>query len=303
MNLGKLNTVFKNMKREGYVVSKLDRYLSEMSAADSNRAIDVNAPSQIGNCKRANFYSRTGVQPDSDFLEPRTRRIFDNGTFMHERIQSYLLNSGMLLMSELPIRNDDYNIQGHTDGLLQLDVDEVGVLELKSINDNGFSGLKFAKPEHELQALIYLYCLEQRRLYLQEHYKTLKDFNSIKSIRERGTYYESLYEHLKDGSKHTRKEKINFQKELHFQADRILYNVKVPIKKVVLVYENKNDQNLKEFVVSMDSNAAKGNLGYALKYCEDLNQAVAKGKAPAREGRSKSDNTCRWCNYKVECWC
>lgn len=304
--MSKLNTIFRNMKREGYVVSELDKYLAELSTKDNDRAINVNAPSQIGKCMRANYYGRTGIESDNNFLDPRTRRIFDNGHGMHDRIQSYLLNMGLLLMSEVPIRNDTLNIQGHTDGLLKLNSDEVGVLELKSINDNGFSGLKSPKPEHELQALIYLYCLEQRRLYLQELYKTEKSFNSIKSIIERGEYYASLYQHLQTGKRYTREEKIEFQKELHFKADKILFKTYFPIKRVILVYENKNDQNLKEFVVSMDTNSAKENLSYALNYCETLNEYCgAKNNKciPNREGKNKSDNLCRFCNYKIECWC
>ena len=113
-----LNKLFKVMKSEGYVVSVLERYLLSLNSKDedgSDRAIDVNAPSQVGTCMRARFYARTGVQKDGNSVEPRLRRIFDNGSFVHARIQNYLLEQGMLLMDEVPLRNDEYDIQGHAD--------------------------------------------------------------------------------------------------------------------------------------------------------------------------------------------
>jgi hypothetical protein len=296
----KLSSIFKNMKHEGYVIAPLDKYLSEMSAKDNDRVINTNAPSQIGNCMRANFYARTGVQPDNDFIEPRTRRIFDNGSKVHERIQEYLFDMGLLLISEVPIKNSVYSIQGHTDGILKLSDNEIGVLELKSINANGFEQLKSAKESHALQALIYLFCLEERRQELRHNFKSINLFDHYEN--DRCKYYESMYQHLKDGDKYTREEKIAHQVNLHALSDRILMSIAEPITKCVLVYENKNDQQLKEFVISTDSNDTKQKLKYALDYCVDLNWAVKNNELPEREGASKSDSTCRWCQYSNQCW-
>ena len=116
-------------------------------------------------------------------------------------------------------------------------------------HDRGFTTLKDAKEEHKKQGLIYLYCLEERRKYLHEKYKTREDFFSATSKVERIRYFESKYQHMKDGSHYTREEKIENEVKLNMIADDILYETNKPITKVVFLYENKNNQELKEYVV------------------------------------------------------
>ena len=295
-----LKAVFSAMKREGYIVKDLDLYLLGLNATDEDRAINVNAPSQAGVCMRARFYARTGAPRDGASVDARTRRIFDNGTKTHERLQEYLLSQGMLLMDEVPVHNYEYNIQGHTDGVLKLSASERGILEIKSINSNGFSSLKTAKEDHRRQGLVYIFCLEERRKFLQSTYKTRVAFD--KSQSKRMKEYAKLYQHLKDGSKHSREDKINFQCELHNRMDSILYDTKVPITKVVFLYENKDTQDLKEFTVSMNEATSKAIINEVLTEYSDLNDYVNRGEIPARCAKNKSDPACRWCGYKTECW-
>lgn len=296
-----LKAVFSAMKREGYVVKDLELYLLGLNATDEDRAIDVNAPSQAGVCMRARYYARTGAPKDGASIDARTRRIFDNGTKTHERLQGYLLEQGMLLMDEVPVHNPDYNIQGHTDGVLKLSASERGILEIKSINSNGFAALKGAKEDHRKQGLIYIFCLEERRKLLQATYKTRASFD--KSLPKRMKSYAQLYQHLKDGRKFTREEKIEFQCNLHAQMDSILYDTRVPITKAVFLYENKDTQDLKEFTVSSLEASSKTILAEVLEEYATLNDFVEEGEIPPRCARNKSDPACRWCNYKTECWC
>ena len=295
-----LKAVFSAMKREGYIVKDLDLYLLSLNATDEDRAIDVNAPSQAGTCMRARYYARTGAPRDYGSVDARTRRIFDNGTKTHERLQEYLLKQGMLLMDEVPVHNYEYNIQGHTDGVLKLSASERGILEIKSINSNGFASLKGAKEEHRKQGLIYIFCLEERRKYLQNAYKTKEAFNKSKSKRMRE--YAELYQHLKDGKKFTREEKIQFQCELHDKMDSILYETRVPITKAVFLYENKDTQDLKEFTVSMTEASSKTVLAEVLGEYAELNDYVENEELPERCAKNKSDPACRWCSFKTECW-
>ena len=312
-----LKSVFNAMKQEGYVIKPLDMYLLSLNSKDNDRATDVNSPSQASVCNRANYYARKGYQNDGS-IDPRTRRIFDNGTKTHERLQEYLLEQGILIGDEVPCIHPNYNIQGHTDGFLCLGkvltetvivpqgvcrarkqvnkYSEVGILEIKSINSNGYSQLKDAKPEHKQQAMIYLYCAEERRLLLQTKYPSIQDF--FASTEERAEEFAKRYEHLQDGAKHTREEKIKFQVKLCLDADYILYNTTRPITKVVFLYENKDNQDLKEFVVKRDDSI----LGATLEKYERLNKACDTNTIPDREGTSKSCMTCRYCNYKTECW-
>lgn len=291
-----LKALFNNLKKEGYIIKDLDRYLLDQNGETNDRAIDVNAPSQVGKCMREIYYARKEYEQDPNCVDARARRIFDNGTHMHERIQGYLKGQGMLIMDEVPLRNDRYNIQGHTDGFLRLSKFEIGILELKSINDNGFKSLNDAKEEHKEQAMVYIYCAEQRRLYLKEKYPTQEEF--LASEQERADYARSLYNHLRDGRKYTREEKLQNKIAEHLRADNILYNTPVPINKVVFLYENKNTQELKEFTVKLDKDLMES----ILERYDDINFFVENDKLPDREGTTKSASPCRWCNYRIECW-
>lgn len=295
-----LKDMFNAMKKEGYIIKPLDMYLLSLSATDEDRAVDVNAPSQIGCCLRSRYYARTQAERDPHSVDARTRRIFDNGSGVHDRLQSYLEACGLLLMREVPIINDEYNIQGHTDGILKLSNVELGVLEIKSINSRGFSELKSEKPEHTKQGLVYLYCLEAHRQYLKSRYPTEDKFNL--SILARRRRYAKYYQHLKDRKNFTRKEKIQFQVDLCCQRDSLLYKCNVPITKVIFLYENKDTQDLKEYCVSSSEATSKVTIAEILTECYTLNSCIERKEVPPRESSSKSDNMCRWCSFKTECW-
>ena len=292
-----LKEMFQAMKKEGYVTAPLDRFLFEEANRPNDRAVNVNAPSQAGRCNRANYYMRKQYDNDGT-IDPRTQRIFDNGTYTHERLQSYLIDMELLHMDEVPLINDEYNIQGHTDGFLNLG-DEIGILEIKSINDNQFNQLKDAKEEHKKQGLIYLYCAEERRKWLHEHFKNVEEFNA--SWNERYKFFEAHYQHMKGGRKYTREQKIHNEVMLNMLADNILFYTDKPLTKVIFLYENKNNQELKEYVVERNM-TTEPILSEVLKDYDFLNDCCENEELPPREGTSKSSNTCRWCGYKNECW-
>lgn len=292
-----LKDMFSAMKKEGYVTAPLDRFLYEQANKPNDRAVNVNAPSQAGKCNRANYYMRKQVETDGS-IDPRTQRIFDNGTYTHERLQKYLMDMFLLICDEVPLINDKYNIQGHTDGFLDLE-DEVAILEIKSINDNQFGQLKDAKDEHKCQGLIYVFCAEERRLYLHKAYPTREEFEASKW--ERIEYFRQHYQHMKSGSRFTREQKIDNEVKLNLIADDILYDTEKPITKVIFLYENKNSQELKEFVVERNI-TTEPILTDVLNTYEVLNECCATDTVPPREGTSKSCNMCRWCNYQIECW-
>lgn len=293
-----LNSLFQSVKQEGYIIKPLDFFLEKQANADNDRAVDVNAPSQAGQCMRHNYYMRKRYDSDGD-IGARTQRIFDNGTYTHERLQAYLLEMFLLICDEVPLLDEEYNIQGHTDGFLDLPDDEIAILEIKSINDNQFNQLKDAKEEHKQQGLIYLYCAEQRRLALRKKYKTLKDFYA--SQEERAEYYRSKYQHMKGGRKFTREQKIQHEVDLNLICDDILYQTDKPITKVIFLYENKNNQELKEYVVERNKVTEHILTGVLNRY-EELNEYCEEEEVPPREGTSKSCQTCRWCDFKLECW-
>ena len=293
-----LNNLFQSVKQEGYIIKPLDFFLEKQANADNDRAVDVNAPSQAGQCMRHNYYMRKQYDSDGD-IGARTQRIFDNGTYTHERIQNYLLEMNLLICDEVPLLNEEYNIQGHTDGFLDLSEDEVAILEIKSINDNQFNQLKDAKEEHKKQGLIYLYCAEERRQQLRNKYKTLEEFYA--SQEERAEYYRSKYQHMKGGRKFTREQKIQHEVDLNLICDDILFRTEKPITKVIFLYENKNTQDMKEYCVER-STVTEHILTGVLNEYQALNEYCEEDELPPREGTSKSCQTCRWCQYSLECW-
>lgn len=295
-----IQDVFDTMKRGGYIIQEWEKFLLKKQDKDNDRVRNINAPSQIGNCLRARYYSRMGYP--SARISAKAERIFNNGTYVHERIQKDLRDCGILILDEVPVFNDHYLIQGHTDGIIKLNDDELGVLEIKSINLRNFTELKSTKPEHVAQGLTYLYCLEQHRQHLKKSFKTSYEF-AISWKKERLPVYSAMYSHLRDGSMYTKMDKLNFQLSLHRELDVILYHLEIPITKVVFLYECKDNQELKEFIVDSNDEDAKKTIQQVLNECEILNKCIDEGKVPNRyEGAKRNSGICRWCSYQDECF-
>ena len=98
-----------------------------------------------------------------------------------------------------------------------------------------------------------------------------------------------------------REEKIKNEVMLNMLADNILFYTDKPITKVIFLYENKNNQELKEFLVERNL-TTEPILAEVLDDYSYLNKCCEEDELPPREGISKSCTTCRWCSYKNECW-
>ena len=108
---------------------------------------------------------------------------------------------------------------------------------------------------------------------------------------------------MKGGKKFTKDEKIAFQTSLHLSLDSLLISCKKPITKVVFLYENKNTQDVKEYVVTSNDEGAKDIIETILEECSTLNYDVENHILPPRiEGARKSCGDCRWCDFKDECF-
>jgi hypothetical protein len=312
-----IKDIFNTMKSEGYILKRLDQYLLTKQDEENDRRWDINSPSMSSRCSRAIYYSRTSVLRDAGSIDARTQRIFDNGTHVHIRLQEYLLDEGILLMDEVPVYLKSLQIQGHTDGILLLQEKivsktvnklgrkkkvrvpvELGVLEIKSINNNGFSALIDAKEEHKYQAQIYMMCLETERLRLRELCPTEADLKKFLADPKTHEYYASMYDHLLDGNKYTKEEKIAHKVEAHLTACKLLWKTVRPITKMIFIYENKDTQEMKEYCVKWDREIEKT----VTDKFNTINRAIKIKKVPPREGTSKSCNTCRFCDFQSECY-
>lgn len=284
-NLKNINKI-SNDTEDKLLIPAIEETLRNLKAG-VDRGHGWNSPSSVGYCSRSVYFGRIGLPPDFPSNEPRLQRIFDNGTYTHIRLQRYLLQSGVLLADEAPLYDKAYQIMGTTDGLL-LDKDKsIAVLEIKSINSMGFAGLKDAKPEHKMQASIYMYCLNtMRNLILLGKRKELEQeyLYKLDSFLEDTT---SL-----DGKVHFKKDKVNSRFKDFKNTLNFLEQYPKPIKKVVFLYENKDTQELKEFAYTDKAATTK-----ALKKFSAINDAVRDRKVPEAE----KTFMCNGCHYRKVC--
>jgi hypothetical protein len=115
-----------------------------------NRKGTISA-SSLGSCRRRQIFTFLGFTelPPS----PKTSGIFQNGTFVHIRWQMAGLTEGWLLAAEVPVGENKYRLSGTQDGIAY----DGSIVELKSINSNGFRGVNSfgVKEEHKFQVGTY----------------------------------------------------------------------------------------------------------------------------------------------------
>jgi len=167
-------------------------------------------PSQIGGCIRANVLNGLG-QPFKEQVPPRVRRIFHNGNDMHTRFQKYLRDLNLLKLCphcggkrceicrysgvEHRIEWPEYNVQGTCDGILK--TDPICVLELKSINQNGFEWEGGISKQYIWQAHLYMMLLKiPQCLFIFEN----KNTQSVREIlvKADGDISNQVIERLKE---------------------------------------------------------------------------------------------------------
>jgi len=157
------------------IIQTIDRYLQNQDRA--KRAIGCFHPSSLH--KSAKELYRIYFDGDADrSFPPRVLRIFDNGHCVHRRIQKYLAEVGILKQTEVPVENEEYNIVGTCDGIIEIGSKQ-GVLEIKSMNSTQFYSTYQPKPEHLIQINVYMFCLGIPRgclLYECKNDQELKEF-------------------------------------------------------------------------------------------------------------------------------
>lgn len=103
-------------------------------------------------CDRLLAGALLGVSPPKSFIAPKTRRIFDNGTFMHLRFQNYFLLLPPPFEVEAPKLLRQWPIIGEAD--IRVQHPEIGkwIIELKTMNTGQFRSLHAPFASHEDQA-------------------------------------------------------------------------------------------------------------------------------------------------------
>ncbi len=135
----------------------IDDYLS-IKKSEPLRIIEEFHPSSAGQCPRLIQFRMNGLVYEE--VEPRVKRIFENGNFMQARYRKFLEGANKFVEEEVPIRIeiDDIVIKGRADMIVLDNHDNKQVIEFKSINTRGFNELitnQAPKPEHFMQWNIY----------------------------------------------------------------------------------------------------------------------------------------------------
>lgn len=116
----------------------------------------IHATDSLLPCDRLLAGALLGVPPPRSPISPQTRRIFDNGTFMHLRYYTYFrllpkpykVEAAKMLYRWPLIGEADVRVQHPDLGKL--------VIELKSINGSQFKQLSQPNPDHAAQDGVYI---------------------------------------------------------------------------------------------------------------------------------------------------
>ena len=157
------------------VVKTIEEYLK--TRPKDKRARNCFHPSSLHKSAKKLYHHYLEGDNNQEF-PPRILRIFDNGHAVHDRFQTYLEKAGVLLQAEVPIENKDYEIIGHTDGILETGGVK-GILEIKSMNANTFYSTYEPKEEHLIQVNVYMFCTGIEKaclLYECKDDQALKEF-------------------------------------------------------------------------------------------------------------------------------
>jgi hypothetical protein len=156
------------------IIKAIDTYLE--TRPSDERPIRCFHPSSLHRPPRDLYWHY--LKGDHRAFDARTLRIFDNGHHVHDRLQGYLREAGILIQAEVPVANEEYEIRGHTDGIIEIHGIR-GILEIKSMNARNFHSAYEPKPEHLVQVNVYMFCAGVSRaclLYECKDDQALKEF-------------------------------------------------------------------------------------------------------------------------------
>jgi CRISPR/Cas system-associated exonuclease Cas4 (RecB family) len=230
-------------------------------------------PSSSGKCSRAIVYQMLGYEQEE--FDGRTLLIFENGNGMHNRIEHVLGQTGLLIAPEFSFEMPEWRISGRSDAIIH----------------------NFL-PHETSDRIIRL---EEPIFELDEEGNPIRDKDGHKTKVGDKLVYEGpdndiMIVELKSISDKGFNYLRGKPKEEHV-LQLTLYMYLTGIRAGMLLYENKNNQELKEFYVDYDIEMARRIVGQIIY----VNEFVDKEELPPRE-YEETDFQCRYCSYKKYCW-
>jgi hypothetical protein len=146
----------------------------ELAKKDRVRRGTLSA-SSLGECERYQQFVFIGMPKLP--MDAKNAAKVTNGAFMHLRWQMEGLTAGWLAQAEVPVKSDAYHLMGTMDGVLY----EGSILELKSINSNGFRRVASFGPLHPhlFQMATYMLCsAKDKGVFLYEN-KDTQEYTEI----------------------------------------------------------------------------------------------------------------------------
>lgn len=272
------------------VIDDIEKDIVAVNKPTPYRGHGLNSPSSVSRCPREVYYRRKGL-PNERVREASNLLILDVGTFVHEKVQEALLAEGHLIIDEVPLYHEELQIMGHADGLIDLKNGELGVLELKTINDNGYRRLADAKHDHKEQTFVYLFIIENLRKQIEDATnKTVFQKEYLSIIKE-------ALEAFIDTSTIKGERKVAKELKLHKKLFNTLKDCHKPIHTISVVYINRNNFAMKKFDVEFDIEAFND----ITKKLIMINEAVENNKVPKIPSEQERKALCRWCEFKESC--
>ena len=177
--------------QDEWLLKSIDSHLTKPSQSARK---GVFYPSALGSiCDRYLYNCYHGLVKEEE-INATTRRIFDVGDYLGLRYEKYLSGMGILLGTEISLKCEMPPMSGRLDFLIKHPEHGETIIELKSINQRGFTALKEPKPEHIIQTQIYLniYPKGKEGIVLYEN----KNNQSIKAFKV--TKDEQIWNNIKD---------------------------------------------------------------------------------------------------------
>lgn len=165
------------------LVGPVERLLLERNAEKSEKRDTLHLhPSEICKrdwCPRSSWYKISGRETEPESFTFQRLNIFAEGDLIHSKWQAWLKEAGVLEESEVPIKDDEHLIIGHTDGIIN-DSRGRAILEIKSLGvgtvrfedydlfamyskkeislDEMWNRIKTPFPSHIRQTQLYMHC-------------------------------------------------------------------------------------------------------------------------------------------------
>ena len=191
--LGKIKEVSNNQSKYGVGQTELIKIIDAMIVREEEISISNRSPrsgrfnpSSLGEtCDRLLYLSYNGMLLPENNRDAANLRRLSNGHSLEARFFGYFLKLNIYRQQEKRIEIFEPPMSGRVDFIVQLpDREYQSIIELKTINDKGFSNLKAPKPEHGIQLQCYLNMMNMPHGIVLYENKNTQDFKEFHVLQD-----------------------------------------------------------------------------------------------------------------------